>query len=90
MGGNLFSADFEKAFSSIEHTFIFATLQSLGSGPQFIHCIRTIFRNAESCVMNNGHSTGYFPLERGTRQDDPISAHFNPLFRNSFHSITRK
>ena len=25
--------------------------------------------------MNNGHSTGYFPLERGTRQGEPISAY---------------
>ena len=46
IGRILFSADFEKAFISIEHTFIFATLQSLGSGPQFIHWVRTIFRNA--------------------------------------------
>ena len=25
--------------------------------------------------MNNGHSTGYFPLERGTGQGDPLSAY---------------
>ena len=25
--------------------------------------------------MNNGHSTGYSPLERGTRQGDPLSAY---------------
>ena len=68
MGGILFSDDFEKAFDSVEHTVLFATLQSFGFGPQFIYWVRTIFRNAENCVMNNGHCTGYFPLERGTRQ----------------------
>ena len=25
--------------------------------------------------MNNGFSTGYFALERGTRQEDPLSAY---------------
>ena len=37
----LFSADFEKAFDSIKHTFIFATLHSLGFGPDFIRWVRT-------------------------------------------------
>ena len=71
----LFSADFEKAFDSIEHTFIFATLESFGFGPQFIQWVRTFLKNAESCVMNNGHSTRYFSLKRGTRQGDPLSAY---------------
>ena len=26
-------------------------------------------------MINNGHSTGYFLLERGTRQGDPFSAY---------------
>ena len=73
--GILFSADFEKAFDSVEHSFILATLQSFGFGPQFIHWVRVILNKAESCVMNNGHSTGYFPLERGCRQGDPLSAY---------------
>ena len=71
----LFSADFEKAFDSIEHPFLFAVLKSFGFGADFIHWIRTFFNNAERCVMNNGNSAGYFPLERGTRQGDPLSAY---------------
>ena len=61
----LFSADFEKAFDSIEHPFLFATLKSYGFGTDFIQWVRNFLCKAESCVMNNGHSTGHFPLERG-------------------------
>ena len=51
------------------------TLESFGFGPQFIQWVRTFLKNAESCVMNNGHSMGYFSLKRGTRQGDPLSAY---------------
>ena len=89
--GILFSADFEKAFDSIEHSFIFATLESFGFGPQFIRWIRTILNNPESTVMNNGHSTGYFPLQRGTRQGDPLSAYlFILCVEILFIQMTRK
>ena len=70
-----FSANFEKAFDSIEHPFLFATLKSFGFGTDFIQWVRTFLCKAESCVMNNGHSTGHFPLERGAHQGDPLSAH---------------
>ena len=30
--------------------------------------------------MNNGQSTGYFNLERGSRQDDPLSPGLHPYF----------
>ena len=71
----LFSADFEKAFNSIDHSFLFSVLESFGFGPDFIQWVRTLFYNAESCVINNGRSTGYFRPERGTRQGDPLSAY---------------
>ena len=53
----MFSADFEKAFDSIEHPFLFATLKSHGSSTDFIQWVKTFLCKAESCVMNNGHST---------------------------------
>ena len=52
-----------------------AVLEKFGFVPNFIHWIRTLYNGAESNVMNNSHSTGFFPLERGTRQGDPISAY---------------
>ena len=66
---------FVKAFDSIEHPFIFTNLQSFGFGPEFIQWVRTFLKGVESCVLNNCHLTGYFSLERGTRQGDLLSAY---------------
>ena len=90
IGGILFSADFEKAFDSIEHSFIFATFKSFGFGAQFIHWIRTIFNSTKSCVINNCYSTGFFPLERGTRQGDPLSAFFSSCAWNIVYTNSRQ
>ena len=74
LSGILFSADFEKSFDMIEHPFIFTTLRSFGFGPEFTQWVRTFLKGVESCVLNNRHST-CFPLERGTRQGDPLSTY---------------
>ena len=39
--GVLFAADIEKAFDSIEHSFIFAVLKKFGFGDDFIQWIKT-------------------------------------------------
>ena len=54
--GILFAADIEKAFESVDHNFIYASLKELGLE-------KTLF-NSQGCVMNNGTSTGYFSVER--------------------------
>ena len=56
----LFSADFEKAFDSIDHTIILAVLKSYSFGLDFIQWVKTFLNNAESCVTNGGKSTRYF------------------------------
>ena len=70
-------ADFEKALYSIDHCFLFPVLKSFGFGPDFIQWVRTLFKNSDSCVMNNDFSTAYFALERGTRQGDHLSAYLS-------------
>ena len=71
--GILFAADIEKAFDSVNHNFMFAALKRFGFGNDFVRWIKTIFKKSQSCVMNNGTSTGYFNLETGTRQGDTLS-----------------
>ena len=73
--GVLFAADIEKTLDSVEHNFIFASLKRFGFGEEFIERIRTLLFNVSSCVMNNGFSTSYFSIERGTRQGDPLPAY---------------
>ena len=71
--GIIFGADFEAAFDSVDFTFIFAVLNKFGFNEQFINWVKILHNNLESCIINNGYSTGYFSLNRGTRQGDPLA-----------------
>ena len=67
--------DFEKAFDFMNHAFLIAALKKYGFGDNFIDWIKILLNNQESCVINGGHTTKYFKLERGARQGDPILAY---------------
>ena len=69
----LFAADFEKAFDSIEHNFILASLMHFGFGKDFIKWISVLLCGNHTCVLNNDFATNLFSIARGTKQGDPIS-----------------
>lgn len=71
--GILIAIDFEKAFDTLDLNFLIRTLHKFNFGSSFIHWIRTLYKDVSSAVMNNGFTTGHFPLERGIRQGDPLS-----------------
>jgi hypothetical protein len=45
----------------------------LGFAPSIIHWFEAFYHNSESCVLNNGHLSKRFRIERGDRQTDPLS-----------------
>ena len=84
--GYILGFDMEKAFDSISHKYIYDTLKSYGFPEDFVNLIKTLYKGAESTVMNNGKTTPYFPLGRSCRQGDCLSPYLfiiavEPLIR---------
>jgi exonuclease III len=71
--GTLVNIDFEKAFDTIEWQFIYKALEVLNYPDQLIQWIKSIYKNIETCIINNGNTSEYFYPERGVRQGCPIS-----------------
>ena len=62
--GYILTVDLQKAFDSIDHTFLIAVLKKFGFGDNFIAWISILLNKNESCVSNGGHTTQYFQLNR--------------------------
>ena len=71
--GIMIFLDFQNAFDSVEWDFMLGCLEAFNFGPDFIRWIKTFYKNAQSCVINNGTTSDYFLLEHGVRQGDPLS-----------------
>ena len=69
----MLALDYTKAFDSVEFGFIHKTFEAFNFGEQFRHWIKVIYKGGESCIANNGYLSSKFPIERSTRQGDPIS-----------------
>ena len=65
--------DFEKAFDSVEWDYIQKCLSSFNFGPQLRQWVGVFYKDISSCVLNNGHASKHFFLQRGVRQGCPLS-----------------
>ena len=52
--GAIIFLDFQKAFDTVNHSFMLRALEKFNFGESFIKWVKTIYNEAESCVTNNG------------------------------------
>ena len=71
--GTIFFSDFEKAFDSLDHEFMYACLRHLNFGNDLIEWVRLFYAAPKNSVLNNGHMTDFFKVKRGVRQGCPLS-----------------
>ncbi|XP_042501696.1 uncharacterized protein LOC122079360 [Macadamia integrifolia] len=72
-GGMGLKIDIPKAFDTISWNFIFHVLRRFGFSEKWISWIHQILTFARILVLLNGGPVGYFGVEKGLRQGDPIS-----------------
>ena len=73
ISGILLSVDFEKAFDSVSWKFLAKCLEAFNFGPKFRSYVQTLYHDISATVLNNGHTSQWFRLERGVRQGCPLS-----------------
>ena len=65
--------DFRKVFGTIEWNYINSALKLFNFGPDLLNWFAILYHQVSSCVLNNGHASEFFPLQRGVRQGCPLS-----------------
>jgi hypothetical protein len=72
--GILLCLDFEKAFDSLEWSFLFTVLKNYNFGPYFIRWVEILYKKPILHFKNNGWISRKIEPSRGIRQGCPVSA----------------
>ena len=69
--------------------YMFKVLEYFGFSQKFIQWIKTLYSDSQSCLVNNGHISRYFNLERGVKQGCPLSPYLYILCAEALANAIR-
>ena len=83
----LMSLDAQKAYDSIDHSYICKTLETYGFPESFISTVNLLHNSLQAHVQVNGFLSDRFCIKRGVKQGDALSCalfiiSIDPLIRN--------
>ena len=76
--------DFSKAFDSVIHSHLWASVINNGIHGKMLKMLRAMYQNMKACIKTNKGLTEYFECEIGTRQGDVLSPLLFILHLNEF------
>ncbi len=82
--------DFEKAYDSINWSFLGKILEWWGFSAQWCGWIRQCVENAKVAVLVNGVATKWIKSKRGVRQGDPLSSYLFLLVAECLARMTEE
>ncbi|KAK0599556.1 hypothetical protein LWI29_006326 [Acer saccharum] len=89
-GGLMVKLDFEKAYDSVDHSFLDDILGDMGFGQKWRQWMRHCIVSPRISVLVNGSPTREFGLERGLRQGDPLSPFLFNVVVEGLSALFRK
>ncbi|KAF5328335.1 hypothetical protein D9619_013331 [Psilocybe cf. subviscida] len=89
-GGIIVGLDQEKAYNKIAHDYLWRVLERFNFPSQFIHTVKTLYKNANTSAMINGEMSTTYKVTRGVRQGCPLSCWLFDLAIEPLAEMLRK
>ncbi|KAK2385146.1 hypothetical protein QL285_072415 [Trifolium repens] len=86
----IFKVDFEKAYDSVDWSFLDYMLRRLGFCEKWIDWIRACVFAGNLSVLVNGSPTGEINIQRGLKQGDPLAPFLFLIVAEGFSGVMRK
>ncbi|KAK1302016.1 hypothetical protein QJS10_CPB12g00666 [Acorus calamus] len=70
--GLLFKLDFARAYNTVDREFLLSLIEMHGFQPRWIRMVHQCIEMAKASLLVNEEVSGFFPLNRGLRQGNPL------------------